>query len=550
MSSAVLNKRKSDLEKLASEEFDVLVIGAGITGAGVAWDAALRGLKVAIIDKEDFSAGTSSGSSKLVHAGLRYLAYLEFGLVHRASLERQWLFKKCPHQTEPIPFIIPVYKNGKYSSFKLRFAGVMYDLLAHFNNTENHKFLSKKETLALIPNIKNNDVLKRSLYYWDGIMDDARVTLEVILSAKEVGALCLNHVEAVSFIKKNNLSDDPVVTGIQAKDTLTGKTFEVKSKVVVNATGPWTDEVLSKINDHKEMLVPSKGIHIITKRLINQDVVLVITADDDRMMFVIPFRKDYSLIGTTDTFYEGDMDHVEVTDEDVKYVISAINNDLPNIVTKEDVISAYSGIRPLLKSPKAKSESDTSRGYEIFETHPNLFTITGGKYTIFRYMAKEMVDQIIKHLGLSKRKYRCKTKNSYLHGGKGIKKIDNYVEKNARVIMLELELEEDIVRHLVHTYGNAHEHLITLIKENNRLGERIGEGRPHVLAEIHHAITSEMCLTLSDFMLRRTQLQLIDHQGLDVVEKIAKEMAKLLDWNEKEIEQQIKNYKKDLVWNE
>ena len=542
-----LQVRKERLDSLASTEFDVLVIGAGITGAGIAWDAALRGLKVAIIDKEDFGAGTSSGSSKLVHAGIRYLAYGEFSLVRHASRERMWMFKHCPHQTEPIPFLIPIYKKGKNSFLKLLFAGVMYDILALFQNTKNHKFLSKRKTQEKVPNLKS-DTLKRSLYYYDGVMDDARVTLETILAARDNGALCVNHLEVVDIELDKESNGEDVIKSVEVEDKLVGNKFRIKAKTYVNATGPWTDQFLKKISYPKKILRTTKGIHIITKRLVKENTVVVITAEDDRGMFVIPFRKDYSLIGTTDTYYNEDYDHVKVTQEDIDYVVSAVNNDFPNIITKKDVISAYSGVRPLLISPKAKSETDTSRGFDIIQTNPHFFTITGGKYTIFRHMAEKMVNKIVKILKLKKQDYKCKTKTSYLHGGEGISNIDDYIQANKPIVVKNYKIDDDIAEHIIRTYGNNHRKVLKLIDENKKLAERIGKNRPHILAEVHYAIKEEICFTMSDFMLRRTQLQLIDNQGLDCIEKISKEMAPLLNWDEKERMKQIEEYKNNLVW--
>ncbi|NHJ86481.1 MAG: glycerol-3-phosphate dehydrogenase/oxidase [Asgard group archaeon] len=542
-----LLSREAKLKQLAQDEFDVLIIGAGITGSSTAWDAAQRGLKVALIDKEDFGAGTSSGSSKLVHAGIRYLAYGEFNLVRHASRERMWMFKYIPHQTLPIPFIIPIYKKGKNTTLKMIFAGVLYDILSKFKNTENHRFLNKKKTLNKIPNIKS-DVLKRSLYYWDGVMDDARVTLEVVLSAQEEGALCVNHLEATDFVLQDNEKGEKNVQGVIVKDKFTGKETTIKSRIVINAAGPWCDLLVKKLGYERKLLRPTKGMHIITKRIVKEDIVVVITADDERGMFVIPFRKDYSIIGTTDTYYSGNLDHVKVTQEDIDYVISATNNDFPNSITIEDVISAYSGIRPLLISPKAKSETDTSRGFDIITILPNFLTITGGKYTIFRYMAEKMVDRIVKSLNLQKGKYRCQTKDSFVHGGTGITDIKHYIKVNLPTVMKKYDLEEDIAEHIINTYGTAHKEVLTFIDSNKELAKRIGTNRPHIYAEIHHVINNEMCLTLSDFMLRRTQLQLIDHQGLDCLDEIVDEMAKILKWNDSEKQKQIEDYKNDLVW--
>jgi len=548
MTLIALEKRKKDLELLEKHEFDILIVGAGITGAGIAWDAAMRGLKVAIIDKEDFGAGTSSGSSKLVHAGMRYLAYLEFKLVKRASKERMWMFRALPHITEPIPFLIPVFKKGKNSFVRMLLAGTLYDILSRFKNTDKSAFLSKEKTLEKIPNLRSN-TLKRSLFYWDGIMDDARVTLEAILSAREYGAITVNHVKADSFIKETNSEKGEVVKGVNATDTLSDEKITIKAKVIINATGPWTDQVIGILGDESKLLRTTKGIHIITKKLFDSNTVVVIVTDDRREMFVIPFRKKYTLIGTTDTDYRDKFDHVAVTQDDIDYVISAVNNDFPNSITKDDVISAYSGIRPLILSPKANSETDTSRWFEIIETRPNLLTVTGGKYTIFRYMAEKSVDKCLEVLDLNKKDYPCKTEESQLHGGVGINYIIDYLRKHVPPLIKKYEMDFEVVDHIVHTYGTAHTNIFDLIDKSEKLKERIAEDRPHILAEIIYIVENEMCHTLSDFLLRRTQLQLIDNQALDCAEKIAVEMGKLLMWDKKRQKEEIENYKKDIMWN-
>ncbi|NHJ31711.1 MAG: glycerol-3-phosphate dehydrogenase/oxidase, partial [Asgard group archaeon] len=541
-----IEQRKKNLELLAKHEFDILIVGAGITGAGIAWDAALRGLKVAIIDKEDFGAGTSSGSSKLVHAGIRYLAYGEFSLVRHASRERMWMFRALPHITDPIPFLIPVYRKGKNTFLKLLFAGTMYDILSKFKNTDKATFLSKEKTLEKVPNLKS-DTLKRSLFYWDGVMDDARVTLENILSARENGAITVNHVKAESFIMDTDSEFGEVVKGVNALDTLSNKKITIKAKVVINATGPWTDQMIRALGDESKLLRTTKGIHIITKKIYDNNIVTVITADDGRGMFVIPFRKKYSLIGTTDTDYQDEYDHVPVTQEDIDYVISAVNNDFPNSITRKDVLSAYSGVRPLILSPKAKSETDTSRGFEILETRPNLLTIIGGKYTIYRYMAEKAVDKCLEILKLNKKDFRCTTEISQLHGGQGITYIIDYLREHVPPLIKKYDMDFEVVDHIVHTYGTAHTLIFDLIEKNEKLKERIAEDRPHILAEIIYIIENEICHTLSDFLLRRTQLQLIDNQALDCVNKVANEMGKILGWDNKRKKEEIENYKKDLM---
>ncbi len=547
MLSSSLKLRQEKLVLLEKEEFDVVIIGAGITGAGIAWDAALRGLKVAIIDKGDYGEGTSSGSSKLVHAGIRYLSNGEFSLVKLASKERMLMFKMCPHQTAPIPFLIPIYKKGKNTTLRMLAAGVLYDTLSSFKNTENFNFLSKEKTLEKTPNIKSDD-LRHSLYYWDGIMDDARFTLETILSAQENGALCINYVKADSF-NLEKFEQDEIVKGVNVTDLISGKSFSIKGKIIINSTGPWTDEILSTLGIESKLLRITKGIHIVTKRIVRDNVVVVVTADDGRSLFVIPFRIKYSLIGTTDTDYTESNDHIAVTNEDIEYVISAVNNDFPGAITKKDVISAYSGVRPLLVDPTAKSEDKTSRGFEIIESKLNLLTVTGGKYTIFRHMAEKTVDKILKIMHLKKRDFPCKTKKTQLHGGTGIKYMIDYLRTNVSLMIKKYGFDFEVADHIVHTYGTNHQKILTLIEKDEQLKERIVKDRPHILAEIVYSIENEMCLTLSDFMFRRTQLQLLEHQGLDCAERIAEEMGNILGWDKNQKKQQFDNYVKDLTWN-
>ncbi|MBD3189748.1 MAG: FAD-dependent oxidoreductase [Candidatus Heimdallarchaeota archaeon] len=542
-----IKTRNDLLAELRTETFDVLIIGAGITGAGIAWDAALRGLKTAIIDKNDFGYGTSSGSSKLVHAGIRYLAYGEFRLVRNASRERQLLFQLCPHQTRPLPFLIPIFKKGKNTFLKMFFATTMYDILAGFKNYQNKKFISREKTIELIPNIRKEG-LKRGVIYWDGFMDDARVTLETILSAKDAGAITANYVEAISFLQTDEDKKKDRVSGAIVRDNLSDETFDIKAKVVINATGPWTDQTIRLLNQPSRILRTTKGIHVITKRVIEEDIVLVITADDERGMFIIPFREEYSLIGTTDTDYKENFDHVDVTEEDINYVVSAVNNDMPGMLSKKDIISAYSGIRPLIISPNAKSETDTSRNFDIFETRTNLFTITGGKYTLFRYMAEKMIDRVLAFLGLDKKDYPCQTKKHKLHGAKGINDMDEYLKKHVPKIIEEFKLDKDSAEHIVHTYGSNHDKILEIIKQKPTFAKRIAKGRPYITGEIQYIVENELAYTLNDFMFRRTQLQLLDHQGLDCAEQIAQIMAKYLEWDKTEIKQQFSDYKKNLVW--
>jgi glycerol-3-phosphate dehydrogenase len=538
----LLHYRKQTIDEMEAKEFDILVIGGGITGAGIARDATLRGYSIALIEKNDFGFGTSSGSSKIVHAGLRYVAQKEYRLVREGSMERKKILEMTPHLSRPIQFILPAYSDMKFTKSKIRRGIWAYDLLANFRNFTFHKILNPEKARLFLPSPLREENFQGAALYGDGLMDDARLTLDVILSAEEHGACVLNYCEAISFKKGSNGNPNAV----KILDRLESRELEVKIRAIVLACGHWTDQVIHNIDPSiPERVRPTKGIHIITRKIYDKGYVLGLPIKDGRIFFICPFG-NYNLIGTTDTDYTDDNDYVPVLEEDIEYLIEATNFLFPGILKKEDIVSAYSGIRPLIVSPNAKSESDVSRKHEIFIVKPNIFAIAGGKFTTFRSMAKELVDQMVELLG---RKGKCQTDKIPLYGWVSTKRKhwENWATIAMENLTIRYNLQKDIAKHLLR-YGKNYLQICEQMDLNPSLRERISESRPYILAEIDHQVRHEKAVTLNDIMFRRSQLQLSDEQGLDCVESVADRLAEILGWSSDKKKDEMAKYKESLVW--
>src|SRR5262249_55549860 len=393
--------RRVSLERCEKEIFDILVIGGGITGAGIAFDAAARGLKVALVEKRDFAAGTSSRTTKLIHGGLRYLEHFDFGLVREALIERAILTRTAPHLAEAFPFVIPIYKNPHRNydhPLKLRAGLVLYDLLAGRHGFEHHHRLSPQEALDLAPQLDSQG-LKGAFLYYDARTDDSRLVIEVIKAAHERGAAIANYTRVLGFLK----NDRGKIVGARLGDQLTGREIETRARIVINATGVWMEETL-RLNWHANNLPkivrPAKGIHvtIAQERLPTKAAWLIPSLTGHRFYFVVPWQGRIN-IGTTDTDYKGDKDSPAATRAEVIEVLNAINSYFPNArLEPVDVISTWAGLRPLITDPRANNTTEVSRKEEIIETSDDLISISGGKLTTYRQMAEDTVDLATRRL--------------------------------------------------------------------------------------------------------------------------------------------------------
>ncbi|MHA1542719.1 MAG: glycerol-3-phosphate dehydrogenase [Candidatus Hodarchaeales archaeon] len=532
--------REDSIEKLKSTEFDIIIVGGGITGAGIARDAALRGYSVGLVEKDDFGYGTSSGSSKLVHAGLRYIGQKEFRLVREASVERKKILEMAPHITKPLKFLVPLHSDTILTKNKLRLAVWLYDLFASFRNHTFHKILSNEKALELLPKRIRQTNFQGAAMYGDGQMDDARLTLEIVLSAEEAGAVVLNYCSADEFqIENENCSK------FQLHDKVTGQEFTVQAKTVILACGHWNDKLVKEIDASSLLNIrPTKGIHIITKRFYDRDYAVVVPVDDGRIIFLEPFG-DYLLIGTTDTDYSEDYDYIQVADTDIKYLIDAINSLFPDSLSETDIVSAYSGLRPLIFE-ESKSESDVSRKHKIITVKQNIFAIAGGKYTTYRSMAKEMVDLVDNFFGQKK---KCITDSVPLSGWVDTRRKgwDAWARIAKENMIIRYDIPENISHHLLR-YGKHYIRLLDEISDDPDLKKVISEQRPYILGEINYFIKHEKAVTLRDVLLRRSQIQLSFEQGLDCINEIANHMGNILEWTPEKIETEIQDYKNSLVW--
>ncbi len=487
------------IQQLTDSSFDLLVIGGGITGAGIALDAATRGLKVALIDMQDFAAGTSSRSTKLIHGGLRYLKQLEFKLVAEVGKERKIIHKIAPHLTRPEPMLLPLIKNGSLNKVSARIGMWIYERLAGVNKNEWHRFLNIEKTLATEPLLRK-DNLKGGILFYEYRTDDARLTIEVIKEAVEKDAIALNYIKATSFVYKNNS-----INGAKVTDQLTGEEFEINSKYVVNASGPWVDELAGLETKHTEnKLLITKGVHFVVDwKKIPVKQSLYFDTHDKRMLFIIP-REGKTYIGTTDTFYKGDMVNPRITEEDRSYLLKCVNDFFPNNkLNISDIQSAWAGLRPLI-CKSSKGPSEISRKDEMFESESGLLTIAGGKLTGYRKMAQRVVDRIAGKIKKQEGKniFGCITQNIQLSGGKLNASLSfSQFIKDQTIVGVSLGLSIEDTETLIYRYGS---NVIEIYKTIEQLKKEKNELPISLRAQLVYAIQHENCVTISDFLIRRT----------------------------------------------
>ncbi len=522
--------RSANLERLATGPFDVLVIGGGVTGAGVALDAASRGLTTALVEKADFASGTSSKSSKLIHGGLRYLQQREFRLVYENLTERQRLLENAPHLVSPLPFLIPLFgQSGVVSKAVVRSYSTalwLYDLTGGIRIGKRHRRVNRDEAVGHFP-LLDTDRLVAGFLYYDAWADDARLTLTVLRTAVDgYGAAAANYTEVVGFLRDG----DGAVTGAKVRDLEDpdAPAFEIRARAVVNATGVWTDKVLALDEaDPTSSLRPAKGVHItVPASRFPADVAAVIPVrKDHRSIFVVPWpESDFVYLGTTDTDYEGDLDDPRCTGEDVDYLLDAANGVSGAGLTRADVTGVWAGLRPLLKPESghriSKRTADLSRRHKVWRSDDGVITVTGGKLTTQRKMAEDTVDLVVNGLGEPTR--RCITKHLALEGSPSLEPTAKGAAGNPGP-----------PAHLQRRYGSRTAAVLDLAEGRPELLEPIADGLAYLGAEVLYAAREEMAVHVGDVLARRTRAAIQDARAsAKTAATVARIMAGELGWDD------------------
>ncbi|ANF35825.1 glycerol-3-phosphate dehydrogenase/oxidase [Bacillus velezensis] len=523
-------ERDHMLEDMTKKTYDLFIIGGGITGAGTALDAASRGMKVALSEMQDFAAGTSSRSTKLVHGGLRYLKQFEVKMVAEVGKERAIVYENGPHVTTPEWMLLPFHKGGTFGSFSTSIGLRVYDYLAGVKKSERRSMLSAKETLQKEPLVKK-DGLKGGGYYVEYRTDDARLTIEVMKEAVKFGA------EPVNYSKvKELLYEKGKVVGVLIEDLLSGKEYKVYAKKIVNATGPWVDELREK--DHSKSgkhLQHTKGVHLVfDQSVFPLKQAVYFDTPDGRMVFAIP-REGKTYVGTTDTVYKQKLEHPRMTVQDRDYIVSSINYMFPELnITADDIESSWAGLRPLIHE-EGKDPSEISRKDEIWTSQSGLITIAGGKLTGYRKMAEHIVDLVrdrLKEEG-GQDFGGCKTKTMPISGGHvgGSKNFESFVEAKTKD-GLKIGLSQETAKQLAIRYGSNVENVFSRIEGLKDEAEK-RQIPVHILAEAAYSIEEEMAATPADFFVRRTGRLFFDIKWVQTYKTaVIDYMSDRFQWND------------------
>lgn len=514
---------RASLEELSAGYFDLLIIGGGITGAGIAREAGLRGLKTALVTARDFGEGTSSRSSRLIHGGLRYLEQGRLRLVFEALRERRILLRLAPHLVRPLPFLAPVFRGDRVPRWKVALGLALYDLLAAGGNVRRHRTLGKRALLEAEPLLRDRGLTGGGLYY-DAQCDDARLTIATVRAAVTNGARAANHMRVTGLIRTVS-----GMTGAYLRDELTGGAGEVRAHQVVNATGPWADLVRRLEDPRAEPLLrPTKGVHVVVPRVRigNRHAIIFSSPVDGRVMFVLPWG-EWSYIGTTDTDTAESPDEVTAGETDVIYLLRSANAIFPGAhLAPEDVITTWAGLRPLLAADPKASASSISREHRIVRGTGGVLTIVGGKLTTWRSMAAELVDQVERTLGHEHHgRGKALSQTQPLPGG------DAAVTEAFRAEGIDLGLSPATVNHLLTNFGSETPAIYALCRERKGLGEPVHPGHPAIGAAVVHAARRELARRVDDVLSRRLHLATeTADRGDAAVEAVAGLMAEELGW--------------------
>jgi len=522
--------RRSALTTLAEKQFDVLVIGGGVVGAGAALDAASRGLKVALVEAQDFAAGTSGRSSKLIHGGLRYLEQMDFRLVREALQERSLLLTTiAPHLVRPVSFLLPLHGHV-WERLYIGSGVTLYDTMGGSRALPRHQQLTRSQALKIAPALRD-DALIGAIRYYDAQVDDARHTLFLARTAVQHGATVLTRAKATDFLR-----DGERVVGAKVLDHETGTTITIRASEVINATGVWTDEAQKKLGGRHDFSVrASKGIHfLIPRERLNLDTGLILRTEKS-VLFVIPWATHW-IIGTTDTPYEGDREEPISDRADIDYLLERVNSVLRDPITPEDVEGVFSGLRPLVAGTTAET-AKLSREHAISRPFPGITLIAGGKLTTYRVMAKDVVDIAVDNLLL-------KVPESITHrlpllGAEGYPALQNRV----RMLAERSGLSAGWIEHLLGRYGSCLDQLLELVAQDASLGEPIEETSKYLKVEVVYAATHEAALHLDDVLVRRTRIAMEERdRGLSVAPEAARLMAGVLGWDEQQVRREVQAY--------
>ncbi len=516
--------RWSSLERLKAENFDVLIVGGGVTGCGAALDAASRGLKVALVEQRDFAAGTSSRSSKMFHGGLRYLEQFKFGLVREALRERNLMVSTiCPFLATPTRFLYPL--THRFWERPYVGAGVLlYDVLAKLggNSLQGHSHHTKKGTLALAPGFKP-DALVGAVAYTDVVVDDARHTAILARTAASHGAVMATSARLINLSPESGLGNGVVVRDLESADE-----FDVRASVVLNTTGIWTDEIEELAGDRRANVRASKGVHILVPGSAIELETGAILRTEKSVLFIIPW-KNHWIIGTTDTDWNLHKAHPAASRTDINYLLEHVNRVLQKALTHQDIVGVYAGLRPLLQG-ESEATSKLSREHSVRSVKPGLISVAGGKYTTYRVMAKDAIDAVAREL--ERPVPQSHTATIPLIGA------DQDVERDLAHGLTEHHLEN-----LVRRYGDRVGDIFDLINQDQSLGQEITGSAPYLRAEAVYGVTHEGALHLDDVMTRRTRISIeTRHRGTDSALEVAKLMAGPLGWDQKTIDREVEHY--------
>lgn len=548
--------RSEDIGHAASKTFDLIIIGGGITGAGIARECALRGISFCLLDKNDFAFGTSSRSSKMFHGGMRYLASYDFGLVRESTGERNWLRSHLPNLVRPLGFVYPAYEKGKARPFKVWLGVKLYEILSDWlSEYKNYRksrifraeFVEEFEPAIAIEEPELGRMIMAGFYY-DNNCDDARVTLETIkesLGYARGDSTALNYSEVGDYLRDSS----GMVRGVKVKDVLSGGAFEVRGRCVVSAAGAWTDETLASANYGEQRIYPTKGVHIVVpnERIGNRNAFSLISLDDNRFFFVLN-RYRVSVIGTTDTAYypeSKNLDEPRCRKEDCDYLLRTVNRMFPHaMLTYDDIIAAFAGIRPLIKQEGAKHESDVSRRHEIFQTKDGVVAIAGGKSTTFRLMAEDLLFYLQKNKFLGQFAKPEYSKRGFSRQpfkvGLARKEFDRIAAEKG---LLEAAHPEQL-QYLYTQYGRSGIEILEKIRDNPPSGRPLLGGYPHCAAEIDFILEHENAPKLIDILCRRTEAQWMiwHYKQPELAEAVAAIMAPYYGWSEETKKAEVDHY--------